>query len=361
MSTHLGPTSEQAPQAIVPVRPATGPETAPASRHPRWPAPAHPRRQVAVAAHPPRLQGSVAAHPRRQDPVAAHPRRRLAVAAHPWPKPPSCGASWASRPGAPRPQPLQVIVHTQNRRGPGLMARPPPAPEGVSAMTIQATTGSRPAPQIQFPRLGSWVELHQEPCRGGRVYRLLVNHRTGQAIGLTGAEADLCRRLQAGAHLEEPGQAASAFLQELAEEGFLASNPPPAQPGRSITASAAALDVHWNGAGRLVRAAHDRGARHLFHPLAVAAQILLAAAGLVAVAAAFALPPGRAPAGPPGPDPRRDRPGPGRRRGPRVRPRPGRGPLPAAGGRRRDPAAPRHPRLLRRRPPGRCCSPATSA
>jgi hypothetical protein len=129
------------------------------------------------------------------------------------------------------------------------------------------------------------VEFHQEPCRGGRSYQLLVNHRTGQAIGLTAAEADLCRRLLAG---RQPGQldpAAETFLRELAGEGFLASNPPPARPGRRLTASAAALEVAWNGADRLVRTAHDHGGRHLFHPLAVAAQIILAAAGVAALAA----------------------------------------------------------------------------
>ena len=45
--------------------------------------------------------------------------------------------------------------------------------------------------------------------------------------------------------------------------------------------------MHWNGAGRLVRAAHHHGGRHLFHPAAVAAQVILAVAGLVAVAAAI--------------------------------------------------------------------------
>jgi hypothetical protein len=45
--------------------------------------------------------------------------------------------------------------------------------------------------------------------------------------------------------------------------------------------------VHWHGADRLVRAAYRRGARHLFHPAAVAAQITLAVAGLAAVTAAI--------------------------------------------------------------------------
>ena len=157
-------------------------------------------------------------------------------------------------------------------------------------MTTVAAAGTRPAPHNQFPRLGSWVEFHQEPCRGGRSYQLLVNHRTQQAIGLTAAEADLCRRLQAGRWPDQSDPAAETFLRELAGEGFLASNPPPARPGRRLTASAATLDVAWNGADRLVRAAHDHGGRHLFHPLAVAAQIILAAAGLAAVAAAIGSP-----------------------------------------------------------------------
>jgi hypothetical protein len=152
-------------------------------------------------------------------------------------------------------------------------------------MTTVPAAGRRPAPNNQFPGLGSWVELHQEPCRGGRSYQLLVNHRTRQAIALTDAEAGICRQLQAGTRPEESDPAAGAFLRDLAEEGFLAGHPPPARPGRRVTASAAALDVHWNGAGRLVRAAHDHGGRHLFHPVAVAAQVILAVAGLVAVAA----------------------------------------------------------------------------
>jgi hypothetical protein len=153
-------------------------------------------------------------------------------------------------------------------------------------MTTLATAGRRPASRDRPRLLGSWAELHQEPCRGGRSYRLLVNHRTRQAINLTAAEAGICHQLQAGHWPGQPGPAIRAFLQELAEQGFLASKPPPAQPGRRVTASAATLDVHWHGADRLVRAAYRRGARHLFHPAAVAAQIALAVAGLAAVAAA---------------------------------------------------------------------------
>src|SRR5262245_22206164 len=163
----------------------------------------------------------------------------------------------------------------------------PPTLKGASAMTTLATADSRPAPDGRRPHLGSWTELHQEPCRGGRSYQLLANHRTRQAINLTAAEADLCHQLQAGHWPGQPDPAIHAFIQELASEGFLASNPPPTRPSRRVTASAAALDVHWHGADRLVRAAYRRGARHLFHPAAVAAQIILAVAGLAAVAAAI--------------------------------------------------------------------------
>ena len=83
------------------------------------------------------------------------------------------------------------------------------------------------------------------------------------------------------------GARAQVSGQELREQGFLASDPPPANAGRRLTVSVSALDLRWSGADRLVRAAHDRGVRHLFRPAAVAAQITLAVAGVVALAAAI--------------------------------------------------------------------------
>jgi hypothetical protein len=134
--------------------------------------------------------------------------------------------------------------------------------------------------------LGPWVEAHQEPCRGGRTYRLLVNHRTHQAIELTDREASICARLTADGGLPDDPDAAT-FLEQLREDGFLASNPPPpSRPGR-LTVSLSRLDLRWSGAGRLVQAAYTRGARHLFHPAAVAGQALLALAGLAALAASL--------------------------------------------------------------------------
>ena len=131
--------------------------------------------------------------------------------------------------------------------------------------------------------LGAWVESHSEPCRDGRTYRLLVNHRTGRVIELSDTEAEICGRLRAGRTAGD-GDAAGGFVAELRELGFLASDPPP-PPGRAVQVSGARLDLRWTGAGRLVTAAYGRGARHLFRPAAVAMQILLALAGLAAVLA----------------------------------------------------------------------------
>jgi hypothetical protein len=151
-------------------------------------------------------------------------------------------------------------------------------------MTLHAPVGPA-GPATPEGGLGSWVEAHAEPCRGGRTYRLLVNHRTHQAMELTDAEARICAQLTTGGPAGDTTPAAAAFLAELREQGFLASSPPPPTGQHPVTASLSRLDLRWNGAGRLVRAAHDHGARHLFRPVAVAAQIALAVTGLAALAA----------------------------------------------------------------------------
>ena len=63
-------------------------------------------------------------------------------------------------------------------------------------MTTLAAAGHGLAPGGRLPILGSWAELHDESCRGDRSYRLLVNHRTQQAIDLTAAEAGICQQLR---------------------------------------------------------------------------------------------------------------------------------------------------------------------
>jgi hypothetical protein len=146
------------------------------------------------------------------------------------------------------------------------------------SITTYPAAGRHPGP------LGSWVEARSEPCRGGRTYRLLVNHRTHEALELSEAEARVCDQLAAGQAVSTDS-AATAFVAELREQGFLAAEPPSRPRPRAVRASAARLDLRWAGAGRLVRAAHDHGARHLFRPAAVAVQALVAAAGLAAVIA----------------------------------------------------------------------------
>ncbi|MGH3843698.1 MAG: hypothetical protein ACRDS0_19965 [Pseudonocardiaceae bacterium] len=134
--------------------------------------------------------------------------------------------------------------------------------------------------------LGLWVEANAEPCRGGRTWRVLVNHRTCQVIELSDAEAGICGRLAADRALDA-SPATVTFVAELRELGFLASDPPPPPARRALQFSGARLELRWAGAGRLVAAAYRHGARHLFRPAALAAQILLALAGLAAVAAAI--------------------------------------------------------------------------
>jgi hypothetical protein len=116
------------------------------------------------------------------------------------------------------------------------------------------------------------------------MYRLLVNHRTNEALELSDSEARMCGQL-AAYQAVSTDPAATAFVTELREQGFLAADPPSRPHRRALQASAARLDLRWTGAGRLVRAAHDHGARHLFRPAAVAVQALVAAAGLAAVIA----------------------------------------------------------------------------
>jgi hypothetical protein len=153
-------------------------------------------------------------------------------------------------------------------------------------MTTTVRTTGGPVPATTAPRLlGSWVEAHEEPCRGGRTYRVLVNHRTGQATELTGAEAALCDELTPSSGGQAASPEAATMLEDLRGQGFLAASPPPPPSRRRLEVSLFRLDLRWYGAGRLVRAAHDRGARHLFHPAAVTAQIVLVLAGLAALAA----------------------------------------------------------------------------
>ena len=154
-------------------------------------------------------------------------------------------------------------------------------------MTMTAHSPAGPAVPAPPGPLGSWVEAHAEPCRGGRTYRVLVNHRTGQLIELSEAEAGICRQLDAG---RVPDASAAAGVRRgAARAGIPGQRPAPAAAARRA--------AQRRAAGRAVdrrRAAGDRrstgGARHLFRPTAVAIQVLLALAGLAAVIAAVTAP-----------------------------------------------------------------------
>ena len=75
-------------------------------------------------------------------------------------------------------------------------------------MTLQSA-GGKAAPATPG-LLGSWVEAHEESCRRGRTYRLLVNHRTHQVIELTDTEAGICGQLGNG-QAPDASPAAAAF------------------------------------------------------------------------------------------------------------------------------------------------------
>ncbi len=134
--------------------------------------------------------------------------------------------------------------------------------------------------------LASWVELHEEPCRNGRTRRLLVNHATNTVLSLDDAEASLIRSM----HREDfvpDDQNNAELLAELGEGGFLADGGQPQARRQGLRLSLSDFDLRWDGADRFVHALYRRGARHLFHPVAVVAQIVLGLLGALAVGAAI--------------------------------------------------------------------------
>ena len=137
------------------------------------------------------------------------------------------------------------------------------------------------------PQLGSWVEIHDEPCRGGsRRHQLLVNHRTKVVLRLTNVETELCHQLQQGKS-DSFDQSRVSFVEELRVQGFLVGEESEPSPDYSDDqrrpSFASTLDVRWKGANRLICFIYRKGARHLFHPIAVVGQVVLALAGLAAV------------------------------------------------------------------------------
>jgi hypothetical protein len=131
--------------------------------------------------------------------------------------------------------------------------------------------------------MGHWVEIRSEPCRGGRTLHTLVNQRTHAAIELDD------RDLRADGRLDPD------LIEDLRRNGFLAGSDPD-HTGRSTGARTRlghflrTLDVSWTSADRFVRLLHRAGGRHAFRPAAVAAQFVLALAGVAATVAILATP-----------------------------------------------------------------------
>ena len=101
--------------------------------------------------------------------------------------------------------------------------------------------------------LGSWVELHEEPCRNGRMRRLLVNHATNTALSLDEAEASLIRSMRRKGFVSgDPNHA--ELLAELGEGGFLAGDGQPQPRRQELRLSLSDFDLRWDGADRFVHA-----------------------------------------------------------------------------------------------------------
>src|SRR5947207_1162773 len=88
----------------------------------------------------------------------------------------------------------------------------------------QTKTAPRLVRDCVADRLGDWVELHEERCRGDRLYRVLVNHRDRVAITVTDQEAAMMRQLSAPAGPIPPtcdSAAGQSLLTHLRDAGYL--------------------------------------------------------------------------------------------------------------------------------------------
>lgn len=156
--------------------------------------------------------------------------------------------------------------------------------------TAAATAGGTAEIVPSHPALGPWVELHTETGRQGHDYRLVVNRRDGHAIQLDADEMAFCRRLD-GATVAPSDARTVDLVDELWRTGFFTDRPgnldtvEQRSPTERLATAIATLDVHWNGADRAVAFLYRHGARWAFHPIAVAAQVMLAVLGAVALVA----------------------------------------------------------------------------
>lgn len=159
-------------------------------------------------------------------------------------------------------------------------------------LEVAEPVGTRSA--LGPPQLAPWVTLHEERGRKNRFFRVAVNTRDGFAFLLEEEEVELCRELDGTRRFDDlcTTKASRDLVQELYAGGFLTDRPtaldqPPVRRSWSqrMATFLSTLDVHWSDADRLVRVIYHRGARLAFHPVAVAAQLLLALAGVVALVA----------------------------------------------------------------------------
>lgn len=142
----------------------------------------------------------------------------------------------------------------------------------------------RPYRQDELDAVRDDTDLRAELCRGGRVYRVLVNRRTRVATALDREQMIAVAAIRRGT----PGREAPAVLAELRDRSFF-TDPHARRSGRLVQArtALATLDVRFAHGQRLVALLHRLGARHLFHPVALVAQAVLALAGLAAVVHTF--------------------------------------------------------------------------
>lgn len=141
-------------------------------------------------------------------------------------------------------------------------------------MSLQVEDGTGPL----LPRFAHGVDVRSERCGGGRTLYTVVDHRKRVAIEFDDGD------------LTPSGELEPGLLAALRDEGLLgdaapASSDGPAARGpvrRSLRRFLDTLDVSSTRGEGLARWVYRAGARHAFRPVAVALQVVVAVAGVVA-------------------------------------------------------------------------------
>jgi hypothetical protein len=161
----------------------------------------------------------------------------------------------------------------------------------TATMTVRAEAGADDGsrgPAALAPR----VELHRIPDPGhARAAWLLVNRENRTCFALTDAEAAACENdvPEVGLHTPLDGE----LRAELIDAGFVASDVAATSRSRlmrccgGVRRALTTLEVRTTRANEAAQLAYRFGARWMFHPAAVAAQIVIAVLGLVAMAHAI--------------------------------------------------------------------------